>query len=162
MATRIVRPLSFFLVTLAVSLFGGVEGRRYDTEWRATFIFQCPNGKVLNRLYSIFNSSKYDRIWQFGCSSAPMGRQLTNCRWMAWSQASGFSRTVKHGTGASDSNVVDKQAVSTIVFFTCYVNALGATMDFTVPPGKVLIGAYSEHNNHTEDRLWKFRHCQVD
>lgn len=44
------------------------------------------------------------------------------------------------------------------VQITGYVNSMDGILDWTCPDGSVMVGAYSYHNNGTEDRRWRFRY----
>lgn len=44
------------------------------------------------------------------------------------------------------------------VQITGYVNSMDGILNWTAPNGTVVVGAYSYHNNGTEDRQWKFRY----
>lgn len=45
--------------------------------------------------------------------------------------------------------------------YTEYVNSLDRPMNYHVPEGKAIKGAYSVHDNTSEDRQWKFNVCNL-
>ena len=47
------------------------------------------------------------------------------------------------------------------VQITGYVNGMDAILDWTCPNGSVVVGAYSYHNNGTEDRQWRYRYRSI-
>ncbi|AQT28062.1 minor tail protein [Vibrio phage pVa-21] len=47
------------------------------------------------------------------------------------------------------------------VQITGYVNGFDQVVDWTCPDGSVMVGAYSYHTNHTEDRRWRFRYRSI-
>ncbi len=47
------------------------------------------------------------------------------------------------------------------VQITGYVNGMDAILDWTCPNGSVVVGAYSYHNNGTEDRRWRYRYRSI-
>ncbi|KAK3790556.1 hypothetical protein RRG08_060603 [Elysia crispata] len=170
------RPLPFLLVTLAVTLLGdGVDS--YDTDWDEPFLFTCPYGKVLTRLYSVHSNRREDRRWDFTCSSPPAGANPTSCYWTGyvnyWDEPLSFQCSSNHiiaGVNSYHSNrredrrfkfkcCSDSGYTTRSCYLTGYINAWDSTLDYTVPSGKVLTGAYSVHSNRREDRRWKFHIC---
>lgn len=44
---------------------------------------------------------------------------------------------------------------------TEFVNDWDSPMNFNVPPGRVIKGVYSVHDNSKEDRRWKINLCDL-
>jgi len=148
------------------------------TNWDARFKKRCGNDQALVRIISVHNNRKEDRVWTYYCSK---GYSL-NDGTAAWSGyvnnwdavlnyvcpnqkiITGFYSY--HHNWKEDRRwrirCTSSNKKHTNCRWTGYVNNWDGRMDYRLSnTNQVITGVYSHHNNHKEDRLWKFRVCNL-
>ncbi|XP_075715929.1 hemagglutinin/amebocyte aggregation factor-like [Rhinoderma darwinii] len=141
------------------------------------FEFECQSRETINSISSEHNSYYEDRVWAFTCKKTlpsagqcywtphyvndydevldficPLGEVLSGMK----SENDNYynDRRWKFSCCRGTSNyIVDCQ-------LSDFVNVFDGRMNFIVPDGYVLVGAFSEHQNYFEDRIWKYQYCK--
>ena len=167
--------LSVAAVVDALSVVSGIDG--YINSWDQPFLFACHNGEVLTRVYSYHSNGAEDRRWSFSCGSAPGGASPYDCYWTnyvnTWDEPINFMCSMDyviagiqsyHWNEAEDRRFKFKCCKdSSYETYSCsltgYLQSWDQTLDYTVPSGKVLVGWFSVHWNHAEDRRHKMMTC---
>ncbi|XP_072006668.1 hemagglutinin/amebocyte aggregation factor-like [Engystomops pustulosus] len=152
------------------------ESGKWLNCYRDPIVFECKNQETIDSISSIHSDKYEDRVWAFSCKrNLPISGR---CYWTPY---------VNDYDGLLNYNCPLGEALSGLhsehdtyyhdrrwKFYCCgtnvkyiagcqgtdYVNGFDSEMNFTVPDGYVLVGAFSEHKNYFEDRKWKFRYCK--
>ncbi|KAL8591017.1 hypothetical protein ACOMHN_021782 [Nucella lapillus] len=143
--------------------------------------FQCRTGQFLSHINSIHHNHYEDRRWNFGCSPLPLGEAISrNCSWTGYVNA--FDQPLTFQCPADgfitgmdsvhDNHYEDRRfkfqccqapdAIPHACYFTDWENSFDGILDFRVPQDKILRGINSYHQNHYEDRRFKFEICSLD
>ncbi|XP_046564855.1 hemagglutinin/amebocyte aggregation factor-like [Haliotis rubra] len=143
------------------------------------FTFTCPAETSLIHVVSSHDNYHQDRVWEFSCRAPPHhDAKMINCEWTGkyqneFDQPLTF-QCARDGLIAGISSVrndyhEDRRFkfyccevpgyIPGSCYFTPYVNNLNEHMDYVVPGGKVMRGIDSYHDNHKEDRRFKFEIC---
>ncbi|XP_072001358.1 hemagglutinin/amebocyte aggregation factor-like [Engystomops pustulosus] len=153
-----------------------VEPLKWQTCYTDPFTIVCPSQETIDSINSTHSDRYEDRVWAFSCKrNLPKSGQ---CYWTPY---------VNDYDGLLNYNCPLGEALSGLQseyktyyqdrrwkFYCCetnvqyivgcqetvYVNGFDSEMNFKVPDGYVLVGAFSELNNYFEDRKWKFRYCK--
>ncbi|XP_046350165.2 hemagglutinin/amebocyte aggregation factor-like [Haliotis rufescens] len=153
----------------------------FVNDWDQSFKRQCPSGTSLSSIYSEHSNYREDRRWSLACARTGA---TASCAWSP-SQSDSYANNydelllfqcpdqgVITGIDSRHSNSrEDRQfkfrcctipdVMLTECTYTAWQNDYDKTMDFKVPAGKVLRGAFSLHNNKKEDRRWIFTVCST-
>ncbi|GFS13758.1 hemagglutinin/amebocyte aggregation factor [Elysia marginata] len=70
--------LTFLLVVILPS---HLTHAGFQTDWDKPFLFECPLGQVLNKIYSVHSNRREDRRWKFSCADGPGDCVLNDCHW---------------------------------------------------------------------------------
>ena len=162
--------LALSSLLLSVCLAAG-----WQNAWDRHHFGSCENGQYMRRLRSIHDNGKEDRLWQVYCGKTSTNVAATqSCLWTGfvndWDRPLVFqcpgNRLISGMMSYHDNKKEDRRfrfrccAVPgrspNNCAWTGYVNDWDRPMDFRVPSDKVIAGAFSVHNNHKEDRRWKF------
>ncbi|XP_043120114.1 hemagglutinin/amebocyte aggregation factor-like [Puntigrus tetrazona] len=162
-------------VALFLLLAGLLEhSRGWENSFDGPLDFSCPAGHSISSVTSENSNYHEDRRWEFGCQ-ATFG-QSGECYWtnyvndfdqpLLFECPAGF---VMAGTSSyHNNNYEDRRwrfycckspCVTTNCDWTSYVNAFDEFFTWTVPSRNVLVGAQSYHQNHEEDRRWRYKVC---
>ncbi|XP_005113046.2 dermatopontin [Aplysia californica] len=165
------------LAFLAVCIFGLAKAY-YQNDWDRPHHFQCPKGQYVTSVHSIHDNGKEDRRWELKCG----GEWVTeNCVWSthanSWDSQLYFlcpNNMVVTGMDSYHNNHKEDRlfkfrccGIGGIGKFprncrmTDWVNYWDGPMNFQLSKGKVITGAYSVHDNHKEDRRWRFQVCEI-
>lgn len=94
--------------------------------------YQCPNNTVMAGHFSYHHNKTEDRTYDFRCCELGSGNQRVRLR-----------NCEMYPVGA-------------------WANNWDQPVNFTCPSGKVKVGENSIHNDHYEDRLYRFKCCSVE
>ncbi|KAH9491656.1 hypothetical protein Btru_030606 [Bulinus truncatus] len=131
-------------------------------------------------LTSIHNNHHEDRIWNFTCSAPPHGAKLSTCEWSGY--VNQYDQLVNYqcpgeGMICGIESVHDNRHEDRIWSYFCcapigfithgceltpYVNTYDNLLNYRVPDDYILRGVDSVHDNHHEDRIFKFDVCKFD
>ncbi|RUS73797.1 hypothetical protein EGW08_018436 [Elysia chlorotica] len=159
--------LSILLVAVVLALYTG-EAKAWDTKYDEPFEYNCPSGQVLYRLKSIHHNRHEDRKWDFSCRPAPGGANPRRC--LASNYANDLDRELNfqcnsdhmitgiysfHNNAREDRRFrfkccSDENFSTSDCRYTSYINNFDGYMNFAVPQDKIIVGAYSVHDNHSE------------
>jgi len=156
------------------SIPDGLVETRWKSNWDKQFDFSCPSGQHISRIKSIHSNKKEDRRWDFECRS---GFVTPTCQKSGYVNnydnimnfecpdrgiVTGFES--KHDNKKEDRiwkiNCCNPQGKTGDCRWTSYINDMDGPMDFSVPNGEAIVGLYSQHSNHKEDRTFKLKICQ--
>lgn len=175
----------FFIncVTLTLlSLLGLGHAQTWLNEYHGNLTFTCPDGQVISRLESEHSDTFQDRRWYAECSTPAIGK-ATNCYWNGvgyvndWDDMMLYqcpeNKVLSGIAGISNNHFKDRRykfycceipgSVAHSCWYTDYQNDLNKMMDFKVPFGWAIKGAFSHHRNQPiEDRRFKFNVCKLD
>ncbi|XP_056009464.1 uncharacterized protein LOC125680077 [Ostrea edulis] len=148
--------------------------------------FQCPNGGILDGVSSFHDNGAEDRRFRFYCCEKPatgnmhlvtvffLLRILGVYTWVneydqpftfTCPQHQSISRVVSHHDNRREDRVFDLQCTTYTektenCSWTDFVNNFDQPLAFQCPNGAVLDGIGSYHDNHQEDRRFKFYCCE--
>jgi len=152
--------------------------RVHEHNWDGRLDSKCKSNEVLTGLYSSHHNHYEDRIWRIRC-----GKLSAQPDYPIRSSLSGYKnswdRTLQWGAGHNgmitgfasyhDNHREDRRwrfyHGSTALrcdqtAWSGYENSWDGKLEFSCPDRAVLNGVYSYHNNHREDRRWKFKCCR--
>jgi len=129
--------------------------------------------RMVTGMISIHNNHREDRVWKFYHGSA----SGVQCRSHYWTSYNDWDGTLNVRCSANyaisgfqshhDNHREDRRwriqccKVANVhlrdVGLTNWVNDYDGKLDYKCGSNEVLTGLYSVHNNHREDRVWKFR-----
>ncbi|XP_032231166.1 dermatopontin [Nematostella vectensis] len=138
--------------------------------------FECPRGKSISKIQSVYSCPHKDRAWTYKCKRNPALKM--HCDWFSaneWDGAmsfqcpyNGFIAGVysRHSNRAEDRLFKFKCCLGRrhrvyICHTSAHVNNHRSFMNFKVPNGYYLRGAISHHSNAQEDRMWRFVYCKI-
>lgn len=151
------------------------QAMHYATTWHQTAKIECPKGEGMVGIRSAHDNHKEDRVFGYQCGKPDGPASFPEEQWSA---------VVNHGDHKVDYTCPNngvlagmlatysgvhhdrnfqflcrRQAgvVVTDVVTTSYMNGWDGKFKYLCPWGKVLVGMYSEHSNHHEDRRYKAR-----
>ncbi|XP_015751103.1 PREDICTED: hemagglutinin/amebocyte aggregation factor-like [Acropora digitifera] len=152
---------------------------RWVNGWQEDFKFSCPTSNSIMVWQSQHRNCKEDRIHYFKCKYGPFAYGHSHCsssshyandydRPLAFKCArNGVIAGVKstYSAGHRDRRFSfrcchKKGYIAHTCKHTVIENKWDKGMKYTVPWGYDLVGAFSEHNNDKEDRIWKFEICK--
>ncbi|XP_046585281.1 hemagglutinin/amebocyte aggregation factor-like [Haliotis rubra] len=175
------RNMTFMVYVLVVLATVCLSNAVFVNDWDQSFKRQCPSGTSLSSIYSEHDNKKEDRRWSLACARTGASE---SCAWTP-SQSDSYANNydglllfqcsgqgVITGIDSRHSNRrEDRQfkfrccAIPNVVLTECtytgWQNDYDRPMDFKVPAGKVLRGAFSLHDNKKEDRRWVFTVCST-
>lgn len=160
-------------VVVALSLFLGVES--WVNDYDKPFTFTCPSHQSINRVVSHHDNGAEDRKFDFQCTKYTEGTE--SCFWSEY--ANNFDQPVAfqcpnggvmdgvssyHDNGAEDRRFrfycCEKPGMCLYnCFYSGWVNSYDGYFDYAVPPGHVMRGWTSIHDNGAEDRIFNFEVC---
>jgi len=147
-------------------------------EYHSWMDWVTSSNRMVTGFYSVHNNRREDRKWKFDQGSAS-GVQCKSRRWvnkinsydgvLSFScdpkeAVSGFRSTyIKHYKDRRWDIQCCKVSNAMVIArdFTGYLNNNDGVLDFTCANDEVLVGVYSIHDNHREDRIWKARCAQL-
>ncbi|XP_078524317.1 hemagglutinin/amebocyte aggregation factor-like isoform X1 [Lissotriton helveticus] len=156
---------------------GEILSPRWVNEYDKQLIFTCPVQESIDTVISDHHGMHKDRVWDFTCKKTFSA--TPSCQWSPYvnefdkeltyscpfgSAVSGFDsyhenwyedRRWKIYCCSENSNI-DHDCQ-----WTDYVNDFAAYMRWQVPTGRYIVGVSSYHENHKEDRRWKYQHCAI-
>ncbi|KAM7431881.1 hypothetical protein ABFA07_017620 [Porites harrisoni] len=156
-------------------------GVAWVNQWQQHyFTYSCSNRFSLSRWYSIHRNCKEDRIHYFQCRYGPVAYHAGNC-WWTNHYVNDYDRPVAfkcHNNGfltGVRSEYSGPHKDRRFGFRCCQkpgyyqhfckltpiLNVWDGVLDYNVPYGYSLVGVHSYHDNHYEDRRWKFEICKI-
>ncbi|CAL1539510.1 unnamed protein product [Lymnaea stagnalis] len=159
---------------LAFLIPGSTAG--FVNDWDQPFTFNCQTGHVISYVSSIHNNRAEDRRWEFRCKNVvkthscshsgyvnefdqPVVFKCPGDQVMTGVDSYHSNKAEDRRFGFQCCNVQERQPRD--CYITGDVNRWDGKMTLVVPWGKAIKGAYSHHNNHYEDRLWRFEICTL-
>lgn len=150
---------------------GGVQ---WANKWDGRAYFDCGTGKSVTRVRSVHQNCQEDRIWSYSCHTNAAAKY---CFWTpvlnSYDGVLNFNCPHDGFIAGMDSWHSNRQEDRQFKFKCCHnhdyrwVNcrySLETTYDspinYLMPHGYYLAGAYSTHSNRHEDRRWKFWSCR--
>ncbi|KAJ1166613.1 hypothetical protein NDU88_007012 [Pleurodeles waltl] len=148
---------------------------RWVNDYDQPLLFTCSNQDSINSIISQHHNKHEDRLWDFTCKNT-FSASVT-CQWSPYVNNfdEEFSYTCPFGSVISgfDSYHHNKHEDRRWRIYCCtqnsdatnncqwtnYVNDFDAYFNWQVPAGRYLVGVSSYHDNHREDRRWKYQHC---
>ncbi|KAK3096509.1 hypothetical protein FSP39_000866 [Pinctada imbricata] len=144
-------------------------------DWDKPFSFECPEHSFISQIYSVHDNWFEDRRFEIGCRNYTT--KLEKCRWSE--AANKFNQPLIFQCSGGEiitgmrSNHSDIQEDRSYQFKCCQVkgvltynceftqvlNSFNEEMAYTVPPGQVLRGVISYHDNKTQLSPRFFRTC---
>ena len=173
-------PISTLLAlgVLSSVLLSGCNAYNWQNEWDGHHKHTCGAGDYLRRLKSTHDNGKEDRRWEFICGRTANLPAGNDCEWSGYLNNWDERVLVNCRNGGviagmeSDHN--DRAEDRRFKFRCCnfnykpincywsnYTNQWDENMDYTVPVGKLVTGAFSFHRNDKEDRRWQFMECDI-
>uniref|UniRef100_A0AAY5K6X7 Hemagglutinin/amebocyte aggregation factor n=1 Tax=Esox lucius TaxID=8010 RepID=A0AAY5K6X7_ESOLU len=161
-----------FLLCSAVCV---VTDLRWQNSYDQPLDFTCPPGQSISRIVSEHNNKHEDRVWDFACKAT--FASSTSCFTSAY--VNDFdkpfiyqcpSHQVITGMNSYHENKHEDRRWK----FTCcgsnnfctdscgwtnYVNWFDEAFTFEMPPNTYLVAVESYHENHHEDRRWRYQYC---
>ncbi|XP_072123802.1 hemagglutinin/amebocyte aggregation factor-like [Mobula birostris] len=118
------RTLGLLLLLVIAGIHGEPSENRWVNDFDGELSFTCPTFETINTIISQHNNHHEDRQWDFLCRTS--FSQQPFCTW---------------------SN---------------YVNNFDEEFTFTCPFNSIISGVQSYHQNHEEDRRWRFYCCHAE
>ncbi|BFZ22663.1 hypothetical protein BsWGS_25702 [Bradybaena similaris] len=163
------------LLVLALG-WAAVEGF-YVNDFDQDARLECPANQIFSFIGSIHSNPYEDRRWEFRCR--PARGATSNCHWTNY--VNEFEQPVLyncpgdevlhgmmsyHHDGPQDRRFMFQCCDVAYRYprtcsYTIYVNYLNHPMNYHVPVGMAIKGAYSYHDNSYEDRQWQFNVCYL-
>lgn len=176
------------LVLLVISIPKNTESQSIESvmswanELEGMLIRSCMYGFGVTGLYSEFDSTKRDRRWQIKCERLSPEIPQT-CRW-TYKFVNGFGQPTANYT-CEDNHYISGlysdyhrrrsdriwrieccSAPKGMRFSTCIdtanMNSPNGTLAFRMPPHFVLQGMLGTFRQIEQDRVWRFRICEVE
>ncbi|XP_061109226.1 hemagglutinin/amebocyte aggregation factor-like [Conger conger] len=164
-------------VCFLVFLIAGFQvhgNEAWENDYDEALNFQCPDQTTISEITSQHHNRYEDRRWDFRCKRSPAS---TSCFWTVY--VNGFDKPVhfscpnNHIISGMSSYHQNQQEDRRWRFYCCavdnycshpcswtpYVNNFDEKFTWVVPHGSYLAGVRSYHNNHAEDRRWRFKFC---
>ncbi|XP_068673806.1 hemagglutinin/amebocyte aggregation factor-like [Montipora capricornis] len=155
------------------------SGVAWVNNWRQDFTFECQNSYSIRTWRSQHRNCQEDRIHYFECSHCPMRNQNNDCSYTA-DFGNEYDKTLSfkcplNGFVTRVSSTYNSYYKDRKFSFRCcrnyrycaydcqvthLLNGWDQELNYRIPVGYFLVGARSEHNNHYEDRRWKFEICR--
>ena len=163
------------IVVLGVALYTSTVIGSYVNNWRGSFHYSCPRGKVIQGVSSVY--SNHDRRWSFSCASAPNSASPTSCILNnypnTWRRPMNFrcpnNYVITGVLGYPSSTSRDRRLKfkcckhsgyrTTQCRWTYYRNNFQSFLTYSVPSNKVLAGWASVFSSTVGDRRHKFLEC---
>ncbi|XP_069484905.1 hemagglutinin/amebocyte aggregation factor-like [Ambystoma mexicanum] len=148
---------------------------RWVNSYDQPLYFTCPSLQSVNSIISQHHNKHEDRVWDFTCKSTFTGS--VSCQWSPYvnnfdediSFACPFGSAISGFESYHHNKHEDRRwkflcchqnsDLNHDCLWTNYVNDFDAYFHWPVPSGRYLVGVYSYHDNHREDRRWKYQHC---
>lgn len=150
---------------------------RWDNGWRQNFNIRCSTSSSIFIWQSEHRNCWEDRVHYFACKYGPFYYQNTHCS--TTHNVNDYDRPLAFRCPHNGviAGVASTYSVATrdrrfsfrcchkygYIAHTCKYTAIQNDWDqplrYVVPSGFYLVGAYSEHQNSKEDRIWKFQIC---
>ncbi|XP_015204935.1 hemagglutinin/amebocyte aggregation factor-like [Lepisosteus oculatus] len=165
------KKIILFVLTLVVS----AQEPRWENEYDQPLHFTCPSYESIYYISSTHHNKYEDRLWSFSCKRT--FENIPLCSWSGYVNDfdQQFEFTCPPNSAISgmysyhDNKREDRRwkfyccSDSKICYSNCkwtdYVNGFDEPMSWTVPSSYYLVGASSYHDNHREDRRWKYQIC---
>ncbi|XP_063058490.1 hemagglutinin/amebocyte aggregation factor-like [Engraulis encrasicolus] len=168
----IIQILFLFIAPLLIE----AKDLRWQNSFDEALFFHCPTLESISYIMSEHNNHHEDRLWDFHCQKT--FTQTPSCFTTNW--VNDFddpldfqcpSNSVITGMESYHDNRHEDRRWK----FTCcnanyfctgncewsgYVNDFDAIISWGVPSGHYLAGVSSYHENHHEDRRWKYLTCK--
>ncbi|XP_028401859.1 hemagglutinin/amebocyte aggregation factor-like [Dendronephthya gigantea] len=156
---------------LLVNFMGINAGTNFDATWTRN----CRSKWSISSIASVHSNHHEDRSWSFSCRYN--SKITTSCFWTGW--VNSYDNEILYqcpngvisGVHSKHSNyhedrIFEYRCCRTKghchgCYWTSYVNTWDGYMNYHVPGNYVLVGVKSHHNNRKEDRLWRYRVCQL-
>jgi len=152
----------------------------YLNSWDGLLDYKCADDEVLAGVYSVHNNHREDRRWKVKCARLrPVANLLIASKLSGWENS--YDRALEFDAGVdgmitglySVHNNRREDRIWKVRYgsaagvdcqeqkWTNWRNGFDSVLSFTCPTNQVLHGIESYHNNHREDRRWKFQCCRV-
>uniref|UniRef100_UPI00358FA083 hemagglutinin/amebocyte aggregation factor-like n=1 Tax=Myxine glutinosa TaxID=7769 RepID=UPI00358FA083 len=148
-------------------------------DWDGVMNYNCPPSQSISRLQSYHRNDKEDRVWDVNCKTT-FGREsqplcyetnYVNC----FDEAIVFKcppNFVISGLHSYHDNYTEDRrwrftccSQKGVTFNSCkwteFLNEWDGPLKWTTPSNEFLVGVNSIHDNHKEDRRWKFQSCKM-
>ncbi|XP_050397171.1 millepora cytotoxin-1 [Patella vulgata] len=140
--------------------------------------YECPLGQVLTKISSQHNNYYEDRQWDFQCAYSCALATSNSCKWTNKVNTYDHVMNFKCPSGGAitgirsihnnyyEDRVFDIKCCDVIkppasCLWTKFENSYDGRLDYTIAANRYLNGIYSVHNNHYEDRRFKFNECDL-
>jgi len=152
----------------------------YLNNWDGVLDFTCDDDEVLIGVYSVHDNRKEDRRWKAECARLNNpGDYIIESSWTGWENSWDNDLEVDGGVNGMitglysvhDNRREDRRwkflygsAEGLLCYeqsWTDWKNNWDGYLSYTCPSNQVLFGVESYHNNHREDRRWRFQCCRV-
>ncbi|XP_059143416.1 dermatopontin-like [Physella acuta] len=162
-----------FLVYCSVA--SSVSGM-FINDWDKSFDFKCPAGQAVSYIASEHNNFYEDRRWEFACRDVGATEQCVDSGYVnEFDLPVAFTcpgTSVLTGVSSyNDNHYEDRRfrfqccSVPRGAPGDCHVtaelNKFDEKLTLQVPEGQVIRSVLSNHDNHYEDRVWKFELCKL-
>lgn len=173
MAFKLLTIISTLLCLLGLGLANCPNG---DHDWDGELRLECPNGQALYFVQSHHDNHREDRCWDWSCRSVAAsfytsywtGYQNGHDLPLLFQCAANYVLCGVHSVhnDHTEDRVWEFKCCRTFGYCTksCSLsgnlNSLDGPMNYAAGSGEAFVGAYSFHNNHAEDRVWKISQCK--
>lgn len=162
-----------------VSIFLACHGQ-WMTVYDQHFKIECPDQQVIRDFQSEHDNKYEDRVWNIVCAAPPNEIKLGDCEWTGYiNNYDGLlefqcpqEKIIAGIESIHDNAYEDRKygfkccaavdAITHACEFTGYENEYDKMLNYRVPDGYVAKGINSVHDNHYEDRIFKFDICKLD
>ncbi|ESO83343.1 hypothetical protein LOTGIDRAFT_133595 [Lottia gigantea] len=145
------------------------------TEYDKPFLKECPSKQSVYWIKSQHSNSREDRVWDYRCRHSSKisttseinpydGTILFQCPRKGALVGVQSYHSNHHEDRIWSFKCCDVHLTrgANCLFTKSFVNQYDAVMDYKITPANnYLTGVYSEHNNHREDRVWRFETCSI-
>ncbi|XP_046547115.1 uncharacterized protein LOC124257159 [Haliotis rubra] len=146
------------------------------TRLGAPFRILCPSGNSLVALSSVHSSWAEDRIWDFRCAQTDTTEE---CEWNTDVNELDEPMLFQCGDNGVVRGITSyfspmnrdrrfsflcckiRDSFLTSCEFVDFLNDYDGGLNFIAPPGQVIKGVFSLHDNEMEDRIWRVEVCEV-
>ncbi|KAK3731287.1 hypothetical protein RRG08_025829 [Elysia crispata] len=174
-----VSALPAVLTVLSAVCLLGVAAVDYDTDFDASFKYECPAGQMLSYVYSTHSNYYEDRRFKFECRAGPSNAVSATCTWSNWVNDEArplnficpankaITGVHSYHTGIYEDRRFNfkccdlKGYKTTGCALTDYRNGFDYSLTYNVPEGQVLAGWFSMYSGYHNDRRNKFLACSL-
>ncbi|CAG5128367.1 unnamed protein product [Candidula unifasciata] len=153
---------------------------QWMTEYDQHFKIECPDQQIIKSLESQHDNKYEDRVWNMICALATNEIRIGACEWSGY--VNNYDELLEYqcaderiiaGIESIHENAYEDRKYSFkccvpegVVAHSCeitpYVNDYDKLFNYRVPDGFAIKGVDSVHDNHYEDRIFKFEICKLD